>query len=534
MNFLFKKIKDDKLNLVKNKYLVLLSFAILIILFQTLTYFITGGNLVFNSNDSFLYYLNEAKNIYEQKSMHDISKVLINIYLPYIDQTNIGFKDTPKPYHFPLYSIYISLFFYVTKNFFLIGVLSQMLLALGFLQFLFLILNNFYNKSVSFIFCTLFFLISPMFLLVADVSYELWTGCFILMIFYFGLFARNRDDLRYYLLMFVAINFSVLRVKYFILIPLMIWCYRLLPTKYNEEVKRISTKNAFLYLILLIILPILIQYYCYNILVWHKFSDLLYMHDGLKEYVFPIFSRMAYNLIYIFSDGFYFYHNRFLVFINLIGLIFFIIHLWDIVKKQKLKRFDVIIIFNYILFCSITVLYVPDGFRMLLSCAPFVLIMIYRNHHIFKKIFYFNYKKPFIILIIIVFGNFLIKNITWISFRNEDFLIYNEQNIKINKILNEYNINKSATNFWLFKNYLVPMMHIYDNKYFLIYDSIKNYCADYEKNPDNVELMPIIFSNELNDLVKEEKCLSILEKYEKFKKYDIEFYLKKDIIISKK
>ena len=116
MNFLFKKIKDDKLNLVKNKYLVLLSFAILIILFQTLTYFITGGNLVFNSNDSFLYYLNEAKNIYEQKSMHDISKVLINIYLPYIDQTNIGFKDTPKPYHFPLYSIYISLFFYITKN----------------------------------------------------------------------------------------------------------------------------------------------------------------------------------------------------------------------------------------------------------------------------------------------------------------------------------------------------------------------------------------------------------------------------------
>lgn len=278
--------------------------------------------------------------------MHDISKVLINIYLPYIDQTNIGFKEVPKPYHFPLYSIYISLFFYITKNFFLIGVLSQLPLALGFLQFLFLILNNFYNKSVSFIFCTLFFLISPMFLFIVDVSYELWTGCFILMIFYFGLYARNRDDLKYYLLMFVAINFSVLRVKYFILVPFMIWCYRLLPTKYNEEAKRISTKNAFLYLILLIILPLLIQYYCYNILVWHKFSHSQFIFEAIKkEYIFSIFPKIVFDLVYIFLDRFYFYHNRFLVFINLIGLIFFIIHLWDILKKQKLKRFDVIIIF---------------------------------------------------------------------------------------------------------------------------------------------------------------------------------------------
>lgn len=179
-------------------------------------------------------------------------------------------------------------------------------------------------------------------------------------------------------------------------------------------------------------------------------------------------------------------------------------------------------------------LYVVDGYRMLLSCAPFVLIMIYNHHHIFNKIFYFNYKKPFLILIIIVFGNFLIKNITWISFRNEDFLIYTEQNIKINKILNEYNINKALTNFKLFKIYSVPMMHIYDNKYFLMYGFIKNYCHDYEKNPDNVELMPIIFSNELDSLAKKGKCLNILKKYKKFKKYDIEFYLKKDIINSKK
>lgn len=533
MEYFCKKIKNDELNLFKNKYLVCLSFAILIILYQTITYFITDGNLVFNTNDSFLYYLNEAKNIYKQKSMHDISKVLINVYLPYIDQKNIGFNEVPKPYHFPLYSIYISLFFYITKNFFLIGVLSQLPLALGFLQFLFLILNNFYSKSVSFIFCILFFLVSSMAVLVADVSYELWTGCFILMIFYYGLFSKRRDDLKYYLLMFVAINFSVLRVKYFILIPIMILCYRLLPIKYSEEAKRISSKNAVLFLILLIILPVLIQYYCYYILVWHKFSHSLYIFEGIKENNFPIFLRVAENFIRIAFGGVFFYHNQFLVLINCIGLIFFIVQLWDNVKKQKLKRFDVIIIFNYTLFCSISVLYVADGYRMLLSCTPFVLIMIYNNHHIFKKIFYFNYKKPFLILIMVVFGNFLVKNINWISFRSKIFLIKKEQNIKINKILEEHNVNKSLVNFFLFGNYLVPIMHIYDNKYFLIYDFMKNYCLDYEKNPDNVELMPIIFSNELDSLVKKGECLNISKKYKKFKKYDIEFYLKKDIITKK-
>lgn len=534
MNILLKKIKDDKLNLVKNKYLVLLSFAILIILFQTLTYFITGGNVVFNSNDSFLYYLNEARNIYKQNSMHDISKILINYHLPFVDQTYIGFKEPPKPCHFPLYSIYISLFFNVTKNYFFIGAFSQFPLALGFLQLLFIILNNFYNKSVSFIFCLLFFLISPMLFLIVDVSYELWTGCFILMIFYFGLFARNRDDLKYYLLMFVAINFSVLRVKYFILIPLMIWCYRLLPTKYNEEIKRISTKNAFLYLIFLLILPILIQYYCYNILAWHEFTDSILIFEDWKSFILTTFTRMIFNIVLVIIDKTYFYRNQSLVVLNFIGLVFFINQFLDIIKNKKIKRIDIILIFNFILFSSVSALYVPDGYRMLLSCAPFILVMIYNNHHILKKIFYFNYKKPILILIMVVFGYFLINNIIWINTTNRLFLFNIKQNNKVSKILDEYNVDKVLANFWFFGSYLVPMIHIYDNKYFLLYDYFENYCKDYEKNPDNVELMPIIFSNELDDLVKEGKCLSISEKYEKFKKYDIEFYLKKDIINSKK
>lgn len=58
MKSLCKKIKNDELNFFKNKYLVCLSFVIFIILSQIIIYFITGGNLVFNSNDSFLYYLN--------------------------------------------------------------------------------------------------------------------------------------------------------------------------------------------------------------------------------------------------------------------------------------------------------------------------------------------------------------------------------------------------------------------------------------------------------------------------------------------
>jgi len=76
-------------------------------------------------------------------------------------------------------------------------------------------------------------------------------------------------------------------------------------------------------------------------------------------------------------------------------------------------------------------------------------------------------------------------------------------------------------------------MILYRDKYFLIYNFFENYCSDYKNNPNNVELMPIIFSNELKSLVKEGKCLNIIKHYKKYTKYDVEFYLKNDIIKEK-
>jgi len=100
MKSIFKKIKNDDLLFINNSYFPLLCFALIIATYQIIIYFITGGNPVFTSNDSFIYYLNEAQNIYRQKSLDDISKIIINYHLPLTNQSFYGFKEPPKALSF--------------------------------------------------------------------------------------------------------------------------------------------------------------------------------------------------------------------------------------------------------------------------------------------------------------------------------------------------------------------------------------------------------------------------------------------------
>jgi len=255
----------------------------------------------------------------------------------------------------------------------LVTILSQFPLALGLLQFTFLILKNFYNKSISLIICLLFFVISPFAIYVADVSYEIWSGCFILMIFYFGLFTKNRDNWKYYLSMFIAINLIVLRAKYFILIPIMILIYRLLPVKFSEENTRISNKNLLLFTMFLLIAPSLIHYYCYQVLGWHKFSDKLIYFNGIGNFLFKIFENIAINNYSVFFNKYELYQSKLSLIIIYTSLFFVFNHVKEILKNKHLKKFDVIIVFIYILYFVNSFFYVLDGFRMLF---PFVIFFV--------------------------------------------------------------------------------------------------------------------------------------------------------------
>ena len=84
-NLLLKNIPkidlDKKLN-------VLFLLAILIITFQAIIFFIADGRSFFLINDSYGYYFTEAKNIYRQGSLNDISKLILDLYFDQIREAN--------------------------------------------------------------------------------------------------------------------------------------------------------------------------------------------------------------------------------------------------------------------------------------------------------------------------------------------------------------------------------------------------------------------------------------------------------------
>jgi len=100
MKFFFNKIKNDELIFVQRSFFPILCFAFIILVYQIISYYITDGNPVFTANDSYIYYLNEAQNIYRQKSLDDISKIIINYHLPLTNQSFYGFKEPPKALSF--------------------------------------------------------------------------------------------------------------------------------------------------------------------------------------------------------------------------------------------------------------------------------------------------------------------------------------------------------------------------------------------------------------------------------------------------
>ena len=117
---IFNNIPKIDLN---QKLNILFLLAILIITFQAIIFFIADGRSFFLINDSYGYYFTEAKNIYRQGSIHDISKLILNLYFDQIKQVNYDLTQA-KPYHFPIYSSYLSLFFHFSENEFFIIALS--------------------------------------------------------------------------------------------------------------------------------------------------------------------------------------------------------------------------------------------------------------------------------------------------------------------------------------------------------------------------------------------------------------------------
>ena len=451
---------DKKLN-------VLFLLAILIITFQAIIFFIADGRSFFLINDSYGYYFTEAKNIYRQGSLRDISKLILDLYFDQIRQANYDLAQV-KPYHFPIYSSYLSIFFHFSENEFFIKALSAFFPCLVMLYFSYLILINYFSSKKSFIIVVLAFLCSPIVIFTCDSNAEIFAGSLIILSFYLGLFAKKREGFLYYFCYFLVNSILFLRIKFLVMISILCLIYRILPIKYSEENKKIDQKNIILLLIFSIFLPSTVSYYAYENLNWHLHDD----HD-FKNLFSPNLNYLIVTAIQI-STLSAWYIKVFLTF--MMGLCFYWHEICKMFLSRKISKIFIIYSCGLLFFIALLAFYTADGYRMLISFYPFVFVVIYENRNILKKIKFCNRNlfalRSLLIFIMTMFfyNNYLI--IKDIPDHQEKMMIKTKV---LEKIMDQHDAKNVVINLdFVDQLFRLPFMHLLtqDKYIFMIWDEV--------------------------------------------------------------
>jgi hypothetical protein len=500
-NFSFKNFPKIDLN---KKLNILFLFGFLIAVFQVSIFFITDGNYFFLINDSYGYYFTEAKNIYRQGSIHDISKLILDLYYDQIREANYDFNQI-KPYHFPIYSSYLSIFFHFSNNEFFIIALSQFFPCLIMLFFSHLILINYCSSKKSLTMIVVAFLCSPIVIFTCDSNAELFSGALIILSFYLGLFAKKREGFFYYLAYFLVSYLLFLRIKFLVAISILCLIYRILPTKYNEENKKIDQKNIIFFLIFAIILPSTISYYAYEYLNWHH----LKLHDFKNLFSFNS-DNLLITLSLIFNPNTW-YLAIFLIFFT--GSFFYCYEIRSIFLLKKISKISIINSCGFLFFISLITFYTPDGYRMLISFYPFILLSIYENFKKFKKI-NFPSKNLFMlkVFLILILTIFLYNNFSIIKFSHNHQRKMIEKTEILEKIMNQYNVKNVVINLNFFdKWFRLPFMHLLSPERYVFMAWKNNYricnlLSEYDQDSFKFELL--ILPKNLS-----EKCDFIAKNY---------------------
>jgi hypothetical protein len=322
------------------------------------------------------------------------------------------------------------------------------------LYFSHLILINYCSSKKSFILIVAAFLCSPIVIFTCDSNAELFSGSLIILSFYLGLFAKKREGFFYYLAYFLVNSLLFLRIKFLVAITILCLIYRILPTKYSEENKKIEQKNIIFLLIFAIILPSIISYYAYEYLNWHYLN----LHDFKNLFSFNLDNLFTAILI-IFNPNTW-YWVIFLVFF--IGGFSYFYEINSIFLIKKISKISIIYSCGIVFFISLIIFYTPDGYRMLISFYPFVFLLIYENSKKLKNIKFFSKNlymmKVCLILMMIVF---IYNNYTILSFsHNHQRKIIKKTEI-LEKIMNQYNAKNVFIDLNFFdKWFRLPFMHL--------------------------------------------------------------------------
>ena len=168
-------------------------FAIIWAIIFITQYYCFNGIPSFIANDSFQY-LSIAKDIYRDQKSTGLINYALDLYYDEIALFNYDFNNL-KPYHFPSYSAFLSLFYFIHNNDNFVIYSSQYLSFLIFSISSFLVINNYQKKSTAFFLTLICFCCSPIILYISDSGKEILCSGLGMLGIYLGMYYKKRNNL---------------------------------------------------------------------------------------------------------------------------------------------------------------------------------------------------------------------------------------------------------------------------------------------------------------------------------------------------
>ena len=269
-------------------------FAIIWAMFFIIQYYFFNGIPHFISNDSFQY-LSIAKDIYRDKKSTGLINYALDLYYDELALFNYDFNNL-KPYHFPSYSAFLSLFYFIYNNDNFVIYSSQYLSFLIFSISSFLVINNYQKKSTAFFLTLICFFCSPIILYISDSGKEILCSGLAMLGIYLGMYYKKRNNLLTIIALSLIFTFLSITRNFYLLLSLLIFLFRALPSKYKEDGIKENFKTKSIFFIFVFLIPLIAYIYCYHFIEIHLFifqnrTD-IYGGNNLDDLVFRILTNL--------------------------------------------------------------------------------------------------------------------------------------------------------------------------------------------------------------------------------------------------
>ena len=496
-------------NLNNFRVFILLGILWLAIFIMFFLYF--DKEIFFICNDSFQY-MSIAKKIYKDGTFNQLANFALDLYYDELAIFNYDFNNI-KPYHFPSYSAFLSLFYHISNNDKIVAYLSQYIAFLIFSISSFLILSNYLTKKEALLISIISMIFSPILYYVSDSGKEIICSGLSLLVLYLTLYKKNNlNPFNLVLSCLILIFLSVTR-SFYLLLGLLIAIYLIMPSKYKKDSlnPQLSFKIQTLIFTLFFLIPLISYIYCYFYLDLHFFAydnrTDIYGGKSIDDLFLRILNNffLSYpaSFINLFNNG---VERIFLIAIIHLYLIFFIVsnglfaYLYFNIKKFKFKisstnikkikisRLGILTLFNIAILTSVSIRFGIAGYRLLISYTPFVFLIFYQiliidrdKTNKFKIGLYISGS----ILLIFLCNNFL--NLSYYKSLNNNIINVNKSIIA--KIENTNSKKIIIDNLYPNSFASLPLFNLYsDDIYFFSTWQIEELCDNlkkyHEKNLD--------------------------------------------------